>query len=93
MALYRSARYAEAVDTLIRADRLNAPGGRGSLAADLAFLAMAQHGMGQTDRARDTLDRLRRSLEQPDRANDEEAKALFREAGLSIRGAPPRAAR
>jgi WD40 repeat protein len=46
MAQYRSGRYAEAVDTLIRADRLNAPAARGSLAADLAFLAMAQHGLG-----------------------------------------------
>jgi eukaryotic-like serine/threonine-protein kinase len=88
MAQYRALQYREAVDTLIGADRQNATAARGSLALDLAFLAMAQHGLGQKDRAQATLARLRKALEQPDQANDEDAKALLSEAECSIRGEP-----
>jgi hypothetical protein len=51
----------------------------------MAVLAMAQHALGQTVRARDSLDRLRQTVKQPDRAGDEEANALFLEAEGSIR--------
>jgi eukaryotic-like serine/threonine-protein kinase len=88
MAQYRVGKYREAVETLIGADRRNATAARGSLAPDLAFLAMAQHGLGDKERAQATLARLRTCLELPNRANDEDAKALLGEAERVILGEP-----
>ncbi len=93
MAQYRAGKYGEAVDTLFRADQQNTTAAPGSLAADLAFLAMAQHALGHADRAQATLSRLRKALEQPDRASDEDAKALLGEAELAIRSQPAQPAR
>jgi WD40 repeat protein len=53
-ALYRAGRYREAVETLGTADPLN----KGSPAV-LAFLAMAHHQLGQREKARTALARLR----------------------------------
>ncbi|MFI5454569.1 MAG: protein kinase [Isosphaerales bacterium] len=90
MAQYRVGKYREAVDTLIRAGPLNANSERGSLAPDLAFLAMAQYRLGQREAAQATLDRLRKAVEQPDRANDDEARAFLGEAERLIPGEAPK---
>jgi len=90
MAQYRVGKYREAVDTLIRAGQLNANSERDSLAPDLAFQAMAQYRLGQREDAQAALDRLRKAVEQPDRANDEEARAFLGEAERLIRGEPPK---
>jgi tetratricopeptide (TPR) repeat protein len=74
-ALYRTRRYREALETLGKAHRPDT----GSPAA-LAFLAMAQHRLGQHDQARAVLVRLRVLFDQPHRAKDAEALDLMHEA-------------
>jgi len=93
IAQYRVGRYREAVDTLIRDGQLNATSECGSLAPGLAFLAMAQYRLGQRAGAQAALDRRRKAVEQPDRANDQEATAFWAEAERLIRGEAAPAAR
>jgi Flp pilus assembly protein TadD len=83
-ALYRAGRYREAIETLGRADRPD----QGSPAV-LAFLAMAQHQLGQHEEARAVLARLREAHNQPRWANDAEFLNLMDEAGALI--GPPTA--
>jgi tetratricopeptide (TPR) repeat protein len=82
-AQYRCRLYEEAVKTLTRADRLN----RGSI-ADLAFLAMTQHQLGQTGVARHTLERLRARKRDQAETTDREVEDLLREAESLFRGEP-----
>ena len=51
-------------------------------AADLAFLALAQHRLGQSEKARETLGRLRQVMKYQKWAGDPDAQAFLREAGL-----------
>jgi predicted NACHT family NTPase len=83
-ALYRDRRYQEAIETLEKADRLD----KDSPAA-LAFLAMAHHQLGQREKARAALARLRQSLDQPRGTQAAETLGLVHEAQALI--APPRA--
>ncbi len=80
VAQYRSGRYSDAVTTLMRSDQLNAQPLGGSEPADLAFLALAQHRLGQTEKARDTLRRLRETMKKPERAKNQESQGFLREA-------------
>jgi hypothetical protein len=48
--------------------------------ADLAFLALAHHRLGQTDQARAVLSRLRELMKKAERAKDEPGQAFLREA-------------
>ena len=48
--------------------------------SDLAFLALAQTRLGQSDKAHSTLVRLRELIKNPERAKDQEAQAFLREA-------------
>jgi len=80
MAQYRVGLYPEAVATLTQADRINSVAPNGSIPADLAFLALAQHRLGQPDQARAALGRLRELMKKPEQALDEEARAVLREA-------------
>jgi eukaryotic-like serine/threonine-protein kinase len=80
VAQYRLGRYREAVESLTRSDRLNAVANNGSAPADLAFLALAQHRLGQTELARATLCRLREAMKKPNWDEDEEAQSLLLEA-------------
>jgi Flp pilus assembly protein TadD len=57
VAQYRAGRYADALATLTKSQKLNATTG-GSIPADLAFLAMAQHHLGKKDEANTALGRL-----------------------------------
>jgi hypothetical protein len=83
-ARYRAGRYREAVETLGTADRLD----KGSPAV-LAFLAMAHHQLGQPEKARTALARLRQGLDQPRGTEDAETLGLVHEAEALI---APRAA-
>ena len=67
---------AEALATLTRSNDLN----KEKEPADLAFLALAQNRLGQSEKARDTLGRLRELMKNPERAGDQEAQAFLREA-------------
>jgi WD40 repeat protein/serine/threonine protein kinase len=78
-ALYRAGRYREALETLGKAHRPDT----GS-PATLAFLATAHHQLGQHERARAALARLRQLLDQPRWAKDAEARDLVHEAETLI---------
>jgi hypothetical protein len=81
VAQYRVGRYGDAVATLTRSDTLNG----GQLPADLAFLAMAQQRLGQSDAARQTLARLRAAMKSPPPNHDAKENAAFlREAEVVI---------
>jgi tetratricopeptide (TPR) repeat protein len=61
VAQYRCGLTAEAVATLTRSNDLN----KNKEPSDLAFLALAQHGLGQSDNAREALRRLRDLMKDP----------------------------
>jgi hypothetical protein len=73
---FQKERYPEARATLTKCDP-NHP-------ATLAFLAMAQHRIGEGEQARSSLARLREILKEPEWANNPEAEALGREAARLI---------
>jgi hypothetical protein len=56
---------------------------------DLAFLAMSQHQLGQSEQARATLARLQEALKKPSWAKDAEAQGFLREAEALIDGMSP----
>jgi hypothetical protein len=87
VAQYRMGRYQEALATLTKSWQLNA-GKDGAVPADLAFLAMAQHRLGQKERAQAMLGRLRAAMKQPRWANDAEARGFLREAEAVLQGKP-----
>jgi WD40 repeat protein len=76
VAQYRLGLVAEALATLTRSDALN----QGKEPADLAFLALAQSHLGQSEKARATLLRLREVMKSPQHVVNSEARALMREA-------------
>jgi WD domain, G-beta repeat len=80
MAQYRVGQYREAVATLTWADRINSVGPDGPIPADLAFLALAQHLLGQPEQARAVLGRLQATIKGPAWASNEEARDVLREA-------------
>jgi hypothetical protein len=80
VAQYRVGQYREAVATLTHADELDSVTDQGSTPAELAFLAMAQHCLGQTEKARAALSRLREAMKKPQWAKDQKAHAFLREA-------------
>jgi WD40 repeat protein/serine/threonine protein kinase len=84
MVQYRLGKYPEALETLTRADRLNAQPKSGSAPADLALLALAHHQLGHQDEARAHLARLRQHLKSMPGSKDGEDGALLQEAELRI---------
>jgi tetratricopeptide (TPR) repeat protein len=91
VAQYRLGQYAEALATLTGSVKLNADQLKGPLPADLAFLAMSHHRLGQPEQARDALTRLRDRLQEPRWANDTESQAFLREAAALLEGTMPKA--
>src|SRR5262249_25015980 len=68
VAQYRNGSYQEALASLTRSNELN----KGRLPHDLAFSAMAQHRLGRTDAARETLERLKKVVnDSPDKVTDD----------------------
>jgi hypothetical protein len=76
VAQYRCGLVAEALATLTRSNDLN----KENEPADLAFLALAQSRLDQSEKARSTLGRLRKVMKNPARAGDQEAQAFLCEA-------------
>ncbi|HTU22086.1 MAG TPA: protein kinase [Gemmataceae bacterium] len=85
VAQYRVGRYADAVATLTKSEKLNVAK-RGLLPADLAFLAMAQHRLGKKNESKATLVRLRKVMQQPRWTQDAQAEGFLREAEELIEG-------
>src|SRR5262249_18810426 len=76
VAQYRCDLMAEALVTLKRSNDQN----KEKEPSDLAFLALAQHRMGQSEKAREILGRLRDMMKVPQRASKRAAGASLREA-------------
>jgi hypothetical protein len=79
VAQYRVGRYADALATLTQSEILNATK-EGSIPADLAFLAMAQHHLGKKNETKETLDRFRKVMKQAGWARDGESVSFLLEA-------------
>jgi tetratricopeptide (TPR) repeat protein len=88
VAQYRLGKYKEALDTLTRSGKLNSASPAGTQPADLAFLALAQHQLGQKEKAQASLERLRQILKQPQWAKNEEAQGFLREAEELLKEQP-----
>ena len=86
IAYYRLAKYESAVKVLTEADSLNAVAGQGSVPANLAFLAMAEHQQGHRDQAQTFLQRLRARMAEGDWSKQAEAKAFATEAETLLSG-------
>jgi hypothetical protein len=93
VAQYRVGRYADALATLTKVEKLNAAkeeklnaAKEGPFPINLAFLAMTQHKLGKKDEAKATLGRLREIMKQPHWVNDSEATGFLREAEELIEG-------
>ncbi len=80
VAYYRTKQWQLALETLSRSERLNAKLYGASIPADLAFLALACHQLGQKDRARAYLTRLRAAVKDWLWVKDKEAQDFLREA-------------
>jgi WD40 repeat protein/serine/threonine protein kinase len=80
VAQYRAGQYKDAVATLTHADELNSVAFQGSIPVDLAFLATAHHRLGQTEKLRAALSRLREAMKKPQWAHDQESRGFLREA-------------
>jgi hypothetical protein len=76
IAYYRVGEYKESLDTLERCNKFR----NQSMPEDLAFLAMAQHQLGQKERAQATFLRLCETMKQPRWAEDAESQGFLREA-------------
>jgi hypothetical protein len=76
VAQYRCGLMAEALETLTRTNTLN----KEKEPSDLAFLALVHHRLGQSDKARDTLARLRQVMKDLQQAENQESQAFLREA-------------
>jgi tetratricopeptide (TPR) repeat protein len=82
VAYYRVGQYQEALQALTLSTQYFKPlrAHDVSFAHGLAFLAMAQHQLGQREQAQATLDRLREVMHQPRSANDAQAQGFLLEA-------------
>jgi hypothetical protein len=76
VAQYRCGLLAEALATLTRSNGLNGE----KAPADLAFLALAQHRLGQSEKARETLRGLREVMKDLPPEIDPESRSFLREA-------------
>jgi WD40 repeat protein/serine/threonine protein kinase len=88
VAQYRCALYREALDTLRRSDQLNAKQSGQSEPADLAFLAMSAHRLGQAQEAAAYLERLRAMMKKPNAAENQDNLSFLREAEALLNGNP-----
>jgi dipeptidyl aminopeptidase/acylaminoacyl peptidase len=80
VAYYRVGNDDKALETLLRADKINQQQEKGSIPADLAFLAMTQQHLGHAKEAQAELKRLRERMKDPRLAQDAEAEGFLREA-------------
>jgi WD40 repeat protein len=80
VARYRAGQYREALADLNRSIKLNAVQYGGPIPADLAFIAMSQHRLGQFADARKTLEEVREVMKKKPWSDDAESKAFLAEA-------------
>jgi|GEM_PF-6243147 len=85
----RLGRYGDALATLKHSDELSSKRTKGSLPADVAFIAMSLYHLDKKGEAGKAFERLRRVMSNPKYANDEEAQALLKEAEALIGGGAP----
>jgi WD40 repeat protein/tRNA A-37 threonylcarbamoyl transferase component Bud32 len=85
VARYRAGQYPAALESLTESDRLQSPRYQGSHPADLAFLTMTYHALGQKEKAEAFLLRLREAMKQTRWARDAEARAFLQEAEALLR--------
>jgi hypothetical protein len=81
MAQYRLGRYDEAARSLMQSDN-----SQKHTPADLAFLAMTHHQLGQKDLAQAALVRLQAIAGKPAWVKNEEAQSLLHEAEMLLKG-------
>jgi eukaryotic-like serine/threonine-protein kinase len=86
VALYRSDRLQESVDTLTRSDQIFSARNPGRCPTDVAFLAMAQFRLGQQVKALGLLTELRQIMKQPRWSGRSEYQGFLREATELIEG-------
>ena len=84
VAQYRLGEAEEALRNLERSDAHYTEVYDGGLPADVAFLAMAHHALGDEERATAELARLEMLMERPKNAVDEEAQEFLEEARLVL---------
>jgi hypothetical protein len=89
MAQYRLGRYADALQTLTRADQQNARRFGNSTPTDLALLALVQHRLGNEDEVCEFLARLYQRLPGGPGPHGEEVEVLWHEVEVRIHGRPP----
>jgi WD40 repeat protein len=89
VARYRAGQDREALGDLKRSLELNSPRYGEAIPADLAFIAMAQHRLGQKAEALLTLGRLREVMSRSPWSDDDESQAFSDEASSLIAGIKP----
>jgi tetratricopeptide (TPR) repeat protein len=85
---YRNGRYRDAIATLLRSHEAHRNSKTGPQPADLAFLAIAHHALGESDKAREYFRQLTSLCEQPAWKSNEEATGFLKEARRRL-AAPP----
>ena len=81
---YRLGQHEEALATLTRSDQHHSQKHDGGIAADVAFIAMANHELGRESEADVALSRLRALMQSQDESPDNEAQAFLAEAEALI---------
>jgi hypothetical protein len=89
MAQYRLGRYVDGLQTLTRADPLNARRIGNSTPTDLALLALVHHRLGNEDEVCGLLARLYQRLPGGPGQHGEEVEVLWHEVEVRIHGKPP----
>jgi hypothetical protein len=87
VAQYRVGLYREALNTL-EPEPLNEEPHKWPNPADVAFIAMAQHQLGQKAQAQATMIRLRKVMQQPEWQINDDAQNFLREAEELLNGKP-----
>jgi WD40 repeat protein len=80
VARYRAGEYRAALEVLTDSDKIQSVRFQGSHPADLAFLAMAHHQLGEKAQAEEALGRLREAMKQPRWSREPETRAFAQEA-------------
>jgi tetratricopeptide (TPR) repeat protein len=77
---YRDGLYRDSIATLTRSHKARQTSDPGPQPSDLAFLAMAHHAVGESDKAQDYLRQLSALCDQPEWKTNEEATGFLKEA-------------